>query len=99
MLQNDIGRVNNNDGFVIPKTHIQGDEVTSPTSPTSPWKSRLRGVSLSASSSDYMQQFRSNFVSYGAFLVSYWDHLPQTITRGLGENQYYGRDLLSQSAT
>jgi len=99
MLQNDIGRGNNNDGFIIPKTHIHGDETTSPTSPTSPWKSRLRAVSLSASSSDYMQQFRSNFVSYGEFLVSYWDHLPQTITRGLGENRCFMHDPLSQLVT
>jgi len=87
MLQNDIGQDNDNDGFIIPKAHAPGDEVTSPTSPTSPWKSRLRAVSRSGSSSDYMQQFRKSFVSYGEFLVSYWDHLPQTFTRGLGEEQ------------
>lgn len=85
MIQNDIGRDNDNDGFVIPKTHVLGDEATPPTSPTSPWKSRLRAVSQSASSSDYMQQFRRSFVSYGEFLVSYWDRLPQPLTRGLGE--------------
>jgi len=99
MLHNDIGQGNNNDGFIVPKALIRGDEVTSPTSPTSPWKSRLRAISLSASSSDYMQRFRSNFVSYGEFLAYYWDHLPQTITRGLGENQCFTCDLLSQPAT
>ena len=88
MIQNDIRQGNNNDGFVIPKTHVNGDEVASPTSPTSRWKSRVRAVSLSASSSDYMQQLRQNFVSYGVFLVSYWDHLPQTFTRGLGEDRW-----------
>ena len=29
--------------------------------------------------------FRGNFVSYGEFLASYWDHLPQTMTRALGK--------------
>lgn len=85
MLQNDIRRDNDNDGFIIPKTHVFDDEATSPTSPVSPWKSRLRAGSGSTSSSDYMQQFRRNFVSYGEFLTSYWDHLPQTFTRVLGE--------------
>ena len=85
MIQNDIGRGNHNDGFVIPKIHVIGDEVTSPTSPTSPRKSRLRAESASTSSSDYMQQLRKGFVSYGEFLASYWDHLPQTFTRALGE--------------
>jgi len=85
MLQNNIGRGNDNDGFIVPKTHVPEDEATSPTSPTSPWKSRLRAGSRSTSSSDYMQQSRRNFVSYGEFLTSYWDHLPQTFTRVLGE--------------
>ena len=87
MLQNDIRRGNHNDGFIIPKTHLLGDEVTSPTSPTSPRNSRLRAGSGSTSSSDYMQQFRRNFVSYGEFLASYWDHLPQTLNRVLGEKR------------
>ena len=85
MLQNDIRRDNDNDGFIIPKTHVFDDEVASPTSPMTPWKSRLRAGSGSTSSSDYMQQFRKNFVSYGEFLTSYWDHLPQTFTRALGK--------------
>ena len=94
MLQNDVRERNDNDGFVIPKTHVLGEEATSPTSPTSPWKSRLRAGSGSTSSSDYMQQFRRNFVSYGEFLTSYWDHLPQTFTRILGEEWWLIRDLL-----
>jgi len=94
MIQNDIRRGNDNDGFIIPRTHALGDEATSPTSPTSPWKSRLRAVSQSASSSDYMQRFRRNFVSYGEFLVSYWDHLPQALTRGLGKKPWLMYDLL-----
>lgn len=85
MLQNDIGRGNDNDGFIIPKTPVFDDEATSPTSPTSPWKLRHRAGSRSMSSSDYMQQSRKNFVSYGEFLTSYWDHLPQTFTRLLGK--------------
>jgi hypothetical protein len=55
------------------------------TSPASSWKTIRLGGSRVASSSDYMQQSRTNFVSYGVFLASYWDHLPQTITRELGE--------------
>ena len=85
MLQNDIGQDNDNDGFIIPKMHVLGDEATSPTGSTSRWKSRLHAGSGITSSSDYMQQFRRNFVSYGVFLASYWDHLPQTFTRALGE--------------
>ena len=89
MLQNDIGRGNHNGGFIIPKTDALEDEVTSPTSPSLPQKSRLRAGSGSTSSSDYMQQSRKGFVSYGEFLASYWDHLPQTFTRGLGEKQWF----------
>ena len=85
MLQNDIRRDSDNDGFIIPKTPAFDDEAVSPTSPTSPRRSRLRAGSGSMSSSDYMQQFRKNFVSYGEFLTSYWDHLPQTFTRLLGK--------------
>ena len=85
MLQNDVGEGNDNDGFIIPKTHVLGDKATSPTSSTSPQKSRLRAKSGSMYSSDYTHQLRRNFVSYGVFLASYWDHLPQTFTRALGE--------------
>lgn len=85
MLQNDVRRGNDNDGFIVPKMHVTEDEATSPTSPTSPWKPRLRAGSVGTSSSDYMQQLRRNFVSYGEFLASYWDHLPQTFTRVLGK--------------
>jgi len=88
MLQNDIGRDNSDNGLIIPNTHVLGDEATSPPSPTLPWKSRLRAESAVTSSSDYMQQSRTNFVSYGEFLASYWDHLPQTFTRVLGEEQW-----------
>lgn len=94
MLQNDIGRGSDNDGFIIPKIHIIEDDTTSPTSPVFPWKSQLRGGSGGTSSSDYMQQFRRNFVSYGEFLASYWDHLPQTFTRVLGEEQLLTCDPL-----
>lgn len=37
-----------------------------------------------ALSSDYMQQRRASFVSYGTFLEEYWPHFPQTLTKGLG---------------
>lgn len=94
MLQNDIGRGNDNDGFVVPETRVLGDETASPTSPTLPWKSRLRPGSRSTSTSDYMQQFRRKFVSYGEFLTSYWDHLPQTFTRALGEERHIMRDFV-----
>jgi hypothetical protein len=85
MLQNDIGRGNNNDSFVIPNARVTGDEATSPTSPTLPRTSRLRAGSGILSSSDYMQQSRKNFVSYSVFLASYWDRLPQSLTRVLGK--------------
>ena len=85
MLQNDIRQRNHNDDLIVPQMHDLGEEAVSPTSPTSPRKSRLRVGFGIMSSSDYMQQFRRNFVSYGAFLASYWDHLPQTLTRVLGE--------------
>ena len=85
MLQKDIRRGNHNGSFTVPRTYVLEDEATSPTSPTSPRKSRLRAGSENTSSSDYMQQSRTNFVSYGVFLASYWDRFPQTFTRVLGE--------------
>ena len=94
MIQNDIGRGNHGDGLIIPNIHVLRDEVTSPTSPTSPRKSRLRAGSESTSSSDYMQQLRQGFVSYGEFLASYWDHLPQTFTRVLGTKLWLARGFL-----
>ena len=94
MLQSDIRRGNQNDGFIVPGTYVPGEEPASPTSPTLPRKSRLRAGSSSVSSSDYMQQFRRNFVSYGEFLASYWDHLPQTFTRVLGEKRWFIRGPL-----
>ena len=87
MLQGDIRQCNNNDGFIVPKAHVLGDEATSPTSLTLPRKSRLHAGSGSVSSSDYMQQSRRGFVSYGEFLAGYWDHLPQTLTRAPGEKR------------
>ena len=86
MLQNDARRGNDNDGFVIPKVQVLEDEAVTPASPVLSLRPRLRTGPGSTSSSDYMQQFRRNFVSYGEFLASYWDHLPQTFTRVLGES-------------
>ena len=89
MLQNDIRSSNHNsfihNDFITPETHDFEEEATSPTSPTFSQKSRLRSGPEVSSSSDYMQQSRRNFVSYGIFLSSYWDHLPQTFTRVLGK--------------
>ena len=85
MLQNDLVRGDRHGGLITSKKDIHGDEVASPTSPTSPRMSRLRAGSGSISSSDYMQQSRRNFVSYGEFLASYWDRFPQTLTRALGK--------------
>ena len=87
MLEKCFWRGNHNDAPFIPRAHAPGDEATSPTSPTPPWKSKLSSGSGIASSSDYMQQYRRKFVSYGEFLASYWDHLPQTFTRALGRKQ------------
>ena len=93
MLQNDIERVTRNDGSIIPKRHVLGDEATSPTTPAFPQKSRLQAGSGILSSFDHMQESRRNFVSYNVFLTSYWDHLPQTLTRVLGEKRRVIRDL------
>ena len=88
MVQNDLQQDDRDDGFIVPGGHAVADEAMSPTSPTPLRKSRLRARSENTSSSDYMQQFRRNFVSYGAFLASYWDHLPQSLTRALGEKRW-----------
>jgi len=88
MIQNDIVQGNHDDSFILPKIHVLGDEATSPMIPTSPQISGLCAGSGSISSSDYMQQSRRNFVSYGVFLTSYWDHLPQTLIRALGKKQW-----------
>jgi hypothetical protein len=98
MLQNDIRQGNPYDGFNTPvPTRVLGDEPSSPTSPTSLRRSRLRAGSDVLSSSDYMQQSRRNFVSYLVFLASYWDHLPQTLTRLLGEKRLLTYDSLDNS--
>lgn len=89
MLQNDIRGENDNGSFVVPKTPETEGVTFSPRSPKSAAKSRFRAGSSSGSSSDYMQQFRRNFVSYGEFLASYWVHLPQTFTRSLGESNWF----------
>jgi len=94
MLQNDIRLGSHNNSFITPETDVLGDEATSSTSPTSPRMPRLRAGSGVLSSSDYMQQSRKNFVSYSVFLSSYWDRLPQTLTRVLGKKQRLLHDLL-----
>ena len=94
MLQNDIRRGSHNNSFITPETDVPGDEAMSSASPTSPRMPRLRAGSGILSSSDYMQQSRKNFVSYSVFLSSYWDRLPQTLTRVLGKKQWFLHDLL-----
>lgn len=79
MLEDVVERGDSSD----PKMSGLGDEATSPTST----RSRMHAGSHITSSSDYMQQFRKRFVSYGVFLASYWDHLPQTLTRALGKKR------------
>ena len=71
MLENDTGL-------------IHGDKLTTTTTPA-PSKSRSLAGSVIATSSDPMQQHYRSFVSYGVFLSSYWDHLPQALTQELGE--------------
>ena len=85
MLQNDIRVGNDNDGFIVPTTPAIEDTMISPRSPTSPVQSRFRAGSRSVSLSDYKQRFPRSFVSYSEFLASYWVHLPQDLTRALGE--------------
>ncbi|PCH33046.1 hypothetical protein WOLCODRAFT_62498 [Wolfiporia cocos MD-104 SS10] len=41
-------------------------------------------------SSDYMQQRRASFVSFGVFLESYWSHFPQPLTKGLDPALVFG---------
>lgn len=94
MLQKDVGRGDRDDGLIIPKMHVPGDDMTSPTSPTSPWKSGLNTGPGSTSSSDYMQKTRRDFVSYGEFLASYWGRFSQDLTRGLGKQQRPTHDAL-----
>ena len=72
MLENDFGFSNHSDEWT-------------PMNPTAPGKTRQRLGSGIKSSSDYMQQSRNNFVSYGVFLSSYWDRFPQALTRALGK--------------
>ena len=78
MLQNDIKRGNHNHGFMVPGTRAPRDEAAFPTSPTSARRPRLHAGSGST----------SKFVSYSEFLASYWDRLPQTVTRVLGEKRW-----------
>lgn len=89
MLQNDIERESGNGSFVVPKTPNTDEMLFSPGSPKSAMKSRFRAGSSSGPSSDYIQQFRRKFVSYDEFLTSYWVHLPQTLTRSLGEGTWF----------
>ena len=93
MLQNDIGR-SDHDSFITPEARVLGEEATSPTSPSFSRNPGSRSGSEIQSSSDYMQQSRRNFVSYDVFLSSYWDRLPQTLTRALGEKQLFIYDSL-----
>jgi hypothetical protein len=76
MLENDLG--------LGDRSHVSSN-IPKRRGGTS-WKAvQLEGSGI-ASLSDYMQQSRENFVSYGVFLSSYWENLPQSITRRLGEN-------------
>ena len=83
MLENDIpGGAGSVTG---PKRHALKHGAVSSRSQTSSWKTSKLAESQIASSSDYMQQSRENFVSYKVFVSSYWSHLPQVFTRRLGE--------------
>lgn len=87
MLENDIGLGNrSNPNSLTPTMGAPLDGATSHTTSTSTWRARQFAGSQLASSSDYMQQSRKNFVSYKAFLSSYWGYFPQSATRKLGEN-------------
>lgn len=72
MLENDTGLV-----------HEDKPTISATPAPSSKFRP-LAGSGI-ATSSDPMQQHHRNFVSYGIFLSSYWDHLPQALTRELGE--------------
>jgi len=89
MLQNDIGENNDNDGFIIPMTPITPAAGNSPTSPLSPRRSRPRRTSKYIPTPDYTEQGGEGFISYRHFRWQYWDHLPQSLTWGLGVYTIY----------
>ena len=81
MLQNDIGKENDNDGFIIPMTPITPGACSSPTSPVSPRRTRPRGMSTNILAPS---QGSERFISYLRFYSQYWNHFPQSVKRGLG---------------
>lgn len=68
------------------------DEVTLPTVPILPQKSRLYTRTGKKSSSNSKRQ--PCFVSYPEFLASYWGHLSESLTRTLGKEWLFICDLL-----
>ena len=89
MLQNDMGKETDNDGFIIPVTPIMSGPGGSSTSPLSPRGTRHRGFSTSNPASEPSEYSADRFISYPHFLSQYWNHFPQTATRTLGTYAIY----------
>ena len=84
MLQNDIGKTNENDMFIVPVTSITPGAGNPPTSPLSPQRTRHRGASTSVPTPDHAERGGERFISYPHFLSRYWNDFPYSLTRGLG---------------
>lgn len=84
MLQNDIRGENENDGFIVPVAPITPGAGNSPTSPLSPRRNRLRGMSASIHIQGHDERGAEPFISYLHFLSRYWNHFPHSVTRILG---------------
>ena len=99
MLQNDIGKEADNDGFIIPVTPIMSGPGGSPTSPLSPRGIRPRGFSMSNPALESSKHSADRFISYPHFCSRYWNHLPQSATRTLGTYAVYlARDICNSKA-
>jgi hypothetical protein len=84
MLQNDIGKETDNDGFIIPVSPITSGPGGSPTSPLSPRGTRPRGFSTTSPALKPSEHSADRFISFSHFLSRYWNHFPQSATRTLG---------------
>lgn len=84
MIQGDIGEANDNDGFIIPMTPITPATVSPSMSPLSPQRPQPRRTPTNIPTPDYTERSGEGFISYRHFHSQYWNHLPQSLTWGLG---------------
>ena len=80
MLQNDIGKNNNNDGFIIPMAPMTPGADSSATGPPSPWRSHARRAQMKFPTG----QGSEPPITYEYFQSHYWHHFPQFLTKDLG---------------